>query len=103
MLELLVLKMCKKEIVTVSRKFSPTYFSFSNKIYLLLYRYQTEDGQKREEKGSLVNPNTKDEGLEVVGSYSYTKDDKTYIVTYTAGVNGYRPVTKIIQNKPKGY
>lgn len=98
--------MNKKEIVTVSRELIIYFNKFNQnkilKIYLD-YRYLTEDGQKREEKGSLVNVNTKDEGLEVVGSYSYTKDDKTYIVTYTAGANGYRPVTKVIQNKPKGY
>lgn len=34
------------------------------------------------------------------GSYKYSEDGKTYIVTYTADENGYRPIFRIDEASP---
>lgn len=55
------------------------------------FRYETSDGQKREEHSQLITEN--DEPSQVVsGSYSYVgTDGVTYTVNYTADKYGYHP------------
>lgn len=63
----------------------------------LLHSYETSDGQKREETGTLKdapptpeNPNNK--VINVIGSYEFSAPDGArYIVTYTADERGFLP------------
>lgn len=58
----------------------------------MLFRYETSDGQTREEQGVLKNPGTDNEALSVTGSYSYLGPDGViYSVRYIADENGFRP------------
>lgn len=62
--------------------------------------YEGEDGTRRDEQGEIKNQGTKDEALEVSGSYTYTDaDGQEVLVTYTAGVNGFVPHSSIIHSK----
>jgi len=66
------------------------------------FLYETSDGQKRDETGSLKDgaPTAEDPNpkvLDVIGSYEFeTPEGKRYQVTYTAGVNGFLPKVSII-------
>ncbi|KAF2900500.1 hypothetical protein ILUMI_05690 [Ignelater luminosus] len=56
------------------------------------FAFASSDGIERREEGNLINPNTEDEALVVVGSYSYIgPDGVTYTVKYTADQNGFHP------------
>lgn len=60
-------------------------------------RYESGDGTVREEKATLVNVGTKDEALEVNGSYKYINEKGEEVeVFYTAGKNGFVPYGSII-------
>lgn len=62
--------------------------------------YESGDGTVREEKAVVINAGTKDEALEVKGSYKYIDEDgKEVEVFYTAGVNGFVPYSKIINEE----
>jgi hypothetical protein len=91
-------------------------------IFPNVIRYETSDGQKRDETGTLKdapptedNPNNK--VIDVIGSYEFTSPEgkfelgnsiatvsdfitfptgKTYRVEYTSGVNGFLPKVSII-------
>ncbi|CRK95979.1 CLUMA_CG009420, isoform A [Clunio marinus] len=66
------------------------------------FAYETSDGQKRDETGTLKdapptedNPNAK--AIDIVGSYEFTSPEgKTYRVEYTSGVNGFLPKVTIV-------
>uniref|UniRef100_A0A1B0EZ62 Uncharacterized protein n=2 Tax=Phlebotomus papatasi TaxID=29031 RepID=A0A1B0EZ62_PHLPP len=56
--------------------------------------YELSDGQGREEIGTIHNPGTDQEYLEVVGYYRYTGPDQfTYRVNYKSGPEGYEAMT----------
>lgn len=64
-------------------------------------RFASSDGIERREEGNLINPNTEDEALVVVGSYSYVgPDGVTYTVRYTADQNGFHPEGEHISVPP---
>ncbi|KAH8410325.1 hypothetical protein KR009_012068, partial [Drosophila setifemur] len=70
------------------------------------YRFNLEDpnGSKREEMGVLLNPDTDQQELVVMGTYS-VYDDKTDIQTitmYTADKNGYKARYKIKNRQLSG-
>ncbi|KAG5880315.1 hypothetical protein JTB14_018520 [Gonioctena quinquepunctata] len=55
------------------------------------YNVETSDGQKKEERGELVNPGTKDEFIAVQGKFSYPGPDGVlYEVVYVADQDGFR-------------
>ncbi|KAH8366137.1 hypothetical protein KR093_009512, partial [Drosophila rubida] len=56
------------------------------------YAFETSDGTKAEAQGELHNQGTENEAIEVRGSYQFVgPDGVTYLVTYTAGENGFQP------------
>lgn len=57
--------------------------------YFLFYSYETSDGTKHDQLGTLKDaPLSDDKAIDVIGSYEFTSDDgKTYRVDYTSGVN----------------
>lgn len=56
------------------------------------FRYETSNGISAEETGQVVNEGQKDEYTVVVGQFKYTGlDGVTYLVTYTADKDGFRP------------
>ncbi|XP_019876730.2 pupal cuticle protein-like [Aethina tumida] len=56
------------------------------------FSFETSDGTKREEEGSLVHPNTDHAAVVVRGSFSYFGPDGVeYKVKYTADENGFHP------------
>nr|XP_016933081.1 larval cuticle protein 65Ag1 [Drosophila suzukii] len=56
------------------------------------FKFETSDGTKQEQHGSLKNLGPEEDALQVAGSYSYTGDDgKTYTITYVADENGFQP------------
>uniref|UniRef100_A0A182M6J1 Uncharacterized protein n=1 Tax=Anopheles culicifacies TaxID=139723 RepID=A0A182M6J1_9DIPT len=59
------------------------------------YKYETSDGQFREEVGMLVNVGTPEQELMVMGQYGFkSKDGGTMVmVMYTSGKKGYRART----------
>lgn len=62
--------------------------------------YESGDGTTREEKAVVVNPGTEDQALEVKGSYKYINEDGEEVeVFYTAGVNGFVPYGKTINEE----
>ncbi|KAH8297055.1 hypothetical protein KR044_004130, partial [Drosophila immigrans] len=64
------------------------------------FAYEGEDKSFREETGSIVNPGTDEEAIEVQGSYRYIDADGQEIeVHYTAGKNGYVPFGTNIPNE----
>lgn len=57
----------------------------------VFYRYETSDGQTREEVGYFRDDEKLGRLLNVRGSYTYTGDDgKLVIVRYVADEHGYR-------------
>lgn len=65
-------------------------------------RYETSDGQKREESAYAVNLLDKDPFLSVTGSYSYIgPDGVNYKVNYVADENGFRPEGDHIFKSPQ--
>ncbi|XP_046734182.1 flexible cuticle protein 12-like [Diprion similis] len=63
------------------------------------YSYELSDGQKKEETAELVNEGTDEESLVVKGSFAFVGlDGQTYVVTYVADKDGFRPVA---QHLPK--
>lgn len=59
--------------------------------FLLYYRYETSDGQTRNEVGYFRDDEKLGKLLNIRGSYTYTGDDgKRRIVRYVADENGYR-------------
>ncbi|XP_060648054.1 endocuticle structural glycoprotein SgAbd-9 [Drosophila nasuta] len=70
------------------------------------YRFKSEDpnGSSREEIGVIMNPDTPEEHLVVMGSYT-TYDEKTdteTITMYTADKDGYKPRYMIKNRKLSG-
>ena len=62
--------------------------------------YESGDGTIREEKATIMNAGTEDEALEIKGSYKYIDEDgKEVEVFYTAGVNGFVPYGKTINEE----
>lgn len=57
------------------------------------FRFETSDGQFKEEQGQLINPGIPEvESIAVRGQYSYIAPDGVlYTVTYTADENGFQP------------
>uniref|UniRef100_A0A182P5L2 Uncharacterized protein n=1 Tax=Anopheles epiroticus TaxID=199890 RepID=A0A182P5L2_9DIPT len=69
------------------------------------FKYETSDGQFREEVGMLVNVGTPEQELMLVGMYGYKSQDGTMVmVMYTSGKKGYRArtVTKNAWNAELG-
>lgn len=65
-----------------------------NDIFIFLFQsYETSDGQKREETGTVTKIDDKISVLAVRGAYSYTgTDGQLYKVSYVADRNGFQPV-----------
>ncbi|XP_065368081.1 endocuticle structural protein SgAbd-6-like [Calliphora vicina] len=62
--------------------------------------YEGGDGTTRDEKAVVMNAGTEDEALEVKGSYKYIDADGQEVeVFYTAGVNGFVPYGKTINEE----
>ncbi|KAM8710137.1 hypothetical protein ACLKA7_016864 [Drosophila subpalustris] len=56
------------------------------------FDWETSDGQKHEEEGTLTNPGAENEAIVVRGSFSFTADDgQVYTVNYIADENGFQP------------
>ncbi|XP_034481951.1 larval cuticle protein 65Ag1-like [Drosophila innubila] len=56
------------------------------------FDWETSDGQKHEEEGTLTNPGAENEAIAVHGSFSFTADDGlVYTVNYVADENGFQP------------
>ncbi|XP_017048573.1 larval cuticle protein 65Ag1 [Drosophila ficusphila] len=56
------------------------------------YSFETSDGTKQEQHGTVKNLGPEEEALQVAGSYSYVGDDgQTYSITYVADENGFQP------------
>ncbi|KAI8040329.1 larval cuticle protein 65Ag1 [Drosophila gunungcola] len=56
------------------------------------YKFETSDGTKQEQHGSIKNLGPEEDVLQVAGSYSYLGDDgQTYAITYVADENGFQP------------
>ncbi|KAH8302918.1 hypothetical protein KR044_011925, partial [Drosophila immigrans] len=56
------------------------------------FSWETTDGQKHDEEGTLTNPGAENESIAVRGSYSFTADDgQVYTVNYIADENGFQP------------
>lgn len=54
--------------------------------------FETSDGTKHDESGTVQNVGAENEALSVKGSYSYVGDDGvTYTVNYVADENGFQP------------
>ncbi|KAK4880481.1 hypothetical protein RN001_008627 [Aquatica leii] len=57
------------------------------------FGFDTSNGIRHDEQGTLTNPGTENEAMEVVGGYEYVDPlNRKVTVTYTAGVNGFVPV-----------
>ncbi|XP_069674205.1 endocuticle structural glycoprotein SgAbd-5-like [Periplaneta americana] len=68
--------------------------AYSNDVGLDGYNFafQTSDGISRNEQGTLKNPGTENEAIEVRGTYTYKGvDGKDYTVNFVANENGYQP------------
>uniref|UniRef100_A0A182KG58 Vitellogenin domain-containing protein n=1 Tax=Anopheles christyi TaxID=43041 RepID=A0A182KG58_9DIPT len=58
------------------------------------FKYETSDGQFREEVGMLINVGTPEQELMLMGQYGYKSKDGTMVmVMYTSGKKGYRART----------
>ncbi|KAF5298343.1 hypothetical protein FQR65_LT01121 [Abscondita terminalis] len=69
------------------------YVSDNNSPIGYKYGYSTSNGITHDEQGTLTNPGTENEAMEVAGGYEYTDPlNRKVTVTYTAGVNGFVPV-----------
>lgn len=78
------------------------YLFYINYIILIVFycfRYYTDYGISREEKGQLQNK-ANEQVLVVLGSYEYSLGGKVYKVTYQADENGYR--AKVI-SEPRSF
>ncbi|XP_045492992.1 endocuticle structural glycoprotein SgAbd-5-like [Colias croceus] len=57
------------------------------------FSFETSDGTRREETGTLVNVGQPDEHIAVTGSYSYIRSDGTLeTVEYTADESGFKVI-----------
>lgn len=65
-------------------------FKQKSKPFSRPHRYETTDGQRREEHGELRHIGTDHETIIVHGSYSWKADGVTYTVNYIADENGYQ-------------
>ncbi|CAH0627175.1 unnamed protein product [Chrysodeixis includens] len=64
------------------------------------FAWELSDGSKHEEQGQLKNQGTENEALSVQGQYAWVAPDGvTYVVSYIADENGFRPQ---IQQGPGG-
>lgn len=69
---------------------------------MVCFRYETSDGQYREETAHVLHRKDKDPILVVTGSYSYVgPDGQTYKVQYVADDNGFRPQGDHIPKAPQ--
>lgn len=58
------------------------------------FAFETSDGIKRDEEGTLQNAGSENEAIAVRGSYSYTDPSgKVVTVNFVADENGFRPQT----------
>lgn len=58
----------------------------------IFIRFETSDGQSRQEQAELKNVGTDEEAISVKGSYSWVAEDgQTYTVNFVADENGYQP------------
>ncbi|XP_017002698.1 endocuticle structural glycoprotein SgAbd-3 [Drosophila takahashii] len=65
------------------------------------YHYELKDGSKATQDGVLKTVNSEHDGESVNGKYSFVADDgETYVVSYTADENGYRPVGAHLPTPP---
>ncbi|XP_039487599.1 larval cuticle protein 65Ag1 [Drosophila santomea] len=56
------------------------------------YKFETSDGTKQEQRGSLKNLGPEDDALQVAGSYSFVdQDGQTHTINYVADENGFQP------------
>lgn len=56
------------------------------------YNFETSDGTKQEQHGTLKHLSPEEDALQVAGSFSYVGDDgQTYTITYVADENGFQP------------
>lgn len=66
----------------------------------LFDRYETSDGQTRDETGTFKDDGDSGKILQVVGSYTYNGDEgKRYVVNYTANENGYKQTEEEFPSK----
>uniref|UniRef100_A0A1B0CLL6 Putative insect cuticle protein n=1 Tax=Lutzomyia longipalpis TaxID=7200 RepID=A0A1B0CLL6_LUTLO len=64
------------------------------------FKYETSDGQVREEMGILMNPGTPDEEFVVMGMYSYNSSGAMQIVMYRADRQGFAPKVLFTRTGP---
>ncbi|XP_023172403.1 larval cuticle protein 65Ag1 [Drosophila hydei] len=65
------------------------------------FGWETSDGQKHDEEGTLNNAGSENESIAVRGSYSFTADDgQVYTVNYVADENGFQPEGAHLPNVP---
>lgn len=68
---------------------------------LFTYSWETSDGQRHNEEGTLQNAGSENEAIAVRGSFSFTADDgQVYTVNYIADENGYQPEGAHLPNVP---
>lgn len=92
-----------KRVIDSSESYHIKYTFLFKYNFKFFVRYETSDGQTREEMGVIMNPGMPNEELVTVGSYSFNTDDGGMLmVMYTADKNGYRPkVLYMKQNRNK--
>ncbi|GAB0089975.1 hypothetical protein DMENIID0001_046050 [Sergentomyia squamirostris] len=73
------------EVTHYDSESDDTHYTFS---------FETEDGQKRKEEGTVLYPHTDEETVHVTGYYSYVNNGVLYEVSYTADSNGFHPHVK---------
>eukprot|EP00099_Drosophila_melanogaster_P014279 NP_477280.1 Lcp65Aa [Drosophila melanogaster] len=56
------------------------------------YKFETSDGTKQEQHGSLKSLGPEEDALQVAGSFSFVGDDgQTHAISYVADENGFQP------------
>ncbi|EDW50681.1 larval cuticle protein 65Ag1 [Drosophila sechellia] len=56
------------------------------------YKFETSDGTKQEQHGSLKSLGPEEDVLQVAGSFSFVGDDgQTHAISYVADENGFQP------------
>ncbi|EDV51113.1 larval cuticle protein 65Ag1 [Drosophila erecta] len=56
------------------------------------YNFETSDGTRQEQHGSLKNLGPEEVALQVAGSYSFVdQDGQTHAINYVADENGFQP------------